>query len=630
MSDTFYLTLLENLPNLIWRSGPDGKCDYVNRTWLEFTGMSLGQAIGDGWMSTVHPDDLAMCRRITEQAFRECKAFQVEYRIKKYSGEFRWIVDNGRPCFDSEENFLGFIGSSFDITERHLAEQDLKRLATAIEQSAESVIICDPDWNIQYVNPAFIRISGYSLEESLGKKPRDLMDSGHGDEFYKDLEDTVRRGDAWTGRFRNRTRDGGYVFEESTISPVRDNKGRIINYVAVKRDITAQLRLEEQLLHAQKMDAIGHLAGGIAHDFNNQIQGMLSYVEMVMEKMRNGESDIRSMGEVQRIIETSSTLIRQLLFFSRKQTPLPRSLDLNKVISGFVNLIKRVIGEHIELIFQPGPDLRMVSADPAHIEQTIMNLCLNSRDAMPSGGKITIETQNTYVDWTMVQPYNWANPGEYVLMTVTDTGTGIPADQIHHIFEPFFTTKEVGKGTGLGLATVYGIIRQHKGFIEVSSRKHEGSTFRIYIPAFVAGAPKSNTPSAETPSPARGGKETVLLVEDEKDVREVTTLILEQAGYHVLTAPDGEQGLRVFQEHVGEIRIAVLDVVMPRLGGEVLCEKIKSVNPGLPVIFTSGYSMNLLKDLPLNQKDFRLIHKPYHAHTLLKTLRDLLDASPRH
>ncbi|MCX7014681.1 MAG: PAS domain S-box protein [Candidatus Sumerlaeota bacterium] len=513
-----------------------------------------------------------------------------------------------------------------DITQRKRAEESLQRLATVVEQTSEAIVVTDLTGAIQYVNPAFARITGYAREEAIGQNPRFLKSGKQSARFYQDLWGTITGGEVWTGRFTNKKKDGSLYEEEAAISPIRDGAAGIVSFVAVKRDVTEQVKLETQLRHAQKMEAVGQLAGGVAHDFNNLLQAILGYTQMALFNLAADHPARPEMFQVLKATERAAVLVRQLLTFSRRQIVQAQNLDLNQVIGDLLKMLRRVLGEHVELDILAGPDLRPIHADPGQMEQVLMNLCVNARDAMPEGGKIAIETRNVDLDAEFCAAHEGSAPGPHVMLFVTDTGVGMPPDVKERIFEPFFTTKEVGKGTGLGLATVYGIVRQHQGVIEVDSVAGFGSTFRVCFPAVPAPRPAGAKPPEETAP--RGGKETILLAEDEEIVRNLGTRILERGGYRVLTACNGEEAVRVFEDNAEAIRLAVVDVVMPKLSGRAVCERLHARKPGVPVLFCSGYGAHYLSESFVLSPDIHLIQKPYKAADLLNRVRDLLDQAP--
>ncbi len=496
-------------------------------------------------------------------------------------------------------------------------------LSTAIEQTAESVIITDTAGVVLYVNPAFEYITGYDRNEIVEKTPRLLKSGRQNNSFYQNLWQTITAGQVWRGQFINKKKNGELYTAEATITPVRDESGEIINYISAQRDVTHELKLEEQLRQSQKMEAVGQLAGGIAHDFNNILQAILGYTYIAKSALPSESPVQPDLDQVVNSANRATSLIQQLLAFSRQETLLPQYLDLNEVIENLLKMLQRLIGEHLSLELHTQDDLNTVYADLSQIEQILLNLCVNARDAMPTGGKITIRTENLYLDGTEAGSYPWPHAGNYVLLSVSDTGVGISPEIQERIFEPFFTTKEVGQGTGLGLATVYAITKQHDGLINVQSEPGQGTTFEIYLPAIEK---EKSLPIKEKISAplATGGTETILLAEDDDFVRRFTVQVLETAGYQVLVAQDGEEAIRLFKQQINAVDLVLLDAVMPKKGGQEVYDLIKDHRPQIPVLFSTGYSYTILNN-HLPQEGAQVLRKPYGPTDLLHKVREILE-----
>ncbi|MFQ5576025.1 MAG: PAS domain S-box protein [Anaerolineae bacterium] len=499
-----------------------------------------------------------------------------------------------------------------------------RRLITAIEQTAESVIITDTRGTILFVNPAFERTSGYSRAEALGQNPR-LLKSGHHDrEFYRELWDTIKSGQVWHGRFINQKKGGDLYTEEATISPVRDEAGDIVNFVGVQRDVTRELQLEEQFRQAQKMEALGQLTGGIAHDFNNLLTAINGFAELLQMRLPADSADQKLLGHIIKSGRSAADLVAQLLAFSRKTIIEPKVLDMNSVVAGMEKMLRRIIGETLELKTSLAPDVWPVRLDPAQVEQVIVNLSVNARDAMPDGGRLTIETANVLLSEAYAAGQLEVEPGQYVLLTVSDTGTGMTEEVLEHIFEPFFTTKEQGAGTGLGLATVFGIVKQNRGHITVQSRPGWGSVFRIYLPRAEDSLAELDRENWEPSMPT--GSEVILLAEDEAAVRELAAYTLRRQGYTVLEAADGQEGLQLALEYTGEIDLLLTDVVMPKLGGKALADQLQTVRPGTRVLFASGYTADAIDNQGVLNEGVAFIQKPFSPAALAQKVRQILDS----
>ncbi len=522
---------------------------------------------------------------------------------------------------DPEGKPLHFITTVVDITERKHAEAERERLMAAIEQAGEMVVITDAEGTIQYVNPAFESVTGYRREEAVGRNPRFLKSGEQDPAFYRELWQTISSGNTWQGTLVNKRKDGTAYTEDATISPVRDAGGRIVSYVAVKRDITSQRLMEAQLRQAQKMETVGQLAGGVAHDFNNMLQVISSYVEMSLAKVEVGQPVQKYLLEVRRAAQRSAEITGQLLAFARKQTVSPKVLDMNDAVAGTQKMIQRLIGEDIDLAWMPGHETGKVRMDPAQLDQVLANLSVNARDAIGGVGKLTIETENVVFDEAYCAAHAGFVVGQYVLLAVSDDGRGMDRQTLGHLFEPFFTTKGPGKGTGLGLATIYGIVKQNNGFINVYSEPGQGTTFKVYLPR-VEGAVAGAEAEAAAYS---GGTETVLVAEDEAAILELTRESLEQLGYTVLTARSPGEALRRSEEHAGSIELLITDVVMPQMNGRQLCERLISARPGLKCLYMSGYTANVIAHRGVLEEGVSFIAKPFSLATLAAKVREVLD-----
>ncbi|MFQ5611598.1 MAG: PAS domain S-box protein [Anaerolineae bacterium] len=510
------------------------------------------------------------------------------------------------------------------VLARARLDQERRRLTTVIEQSAESVIITDVGGTILYVNPAFERVTGYSRAEAVGQNPRILKSGKHDPAFYEELWVTLVAGRVWRGRFVNRKKDGTLYTEEATISPIREPGGGIINYVAIKRDVTREVELEEQYLQAQKMEPVGRLAGGIAHDFNNLLTAINGFARLLKHELPEDNPGQEMVDKILKSGQRAADLVHQLLTFSRKQITEPRVLNLNICVSELDKMLRRIIGEDIQIETILSPDLGMIKVDPTQIEQVILNLVVNARDAMPDGGELTIETANVVLNQARITGYGPMQPAEYVLLAVSDTGVGMSRDVQARIFEPFFTTKEPGQGTGLGLATVFGIVRQNHGCIRVYSEEGLGTTFKIYLPRVRATESGPSVPS-KTGMELPGGHETILLVEDDQGARELACYVLEDLGYTLLAAQSGSEGLQVAARHSGPIHLLLADVVMPGMNGKALADELARTRPNLKTLFISGYPDTVITYHGIIESGAAFLQKPFSPLALAQKVRAVLD-----
>jgi len=513
--------------------------------------------------------------------------------------------------------------------EQQSAEQSLRKLSQAVEHSADTVIITDCQGVIEYVNPAFEALTGYTRGEVQGKTPRFLKSGEQTAETYQEMWKTVLAGNIYRGILVNRKKNGELYYVEEIISPVRDANGEITHFISNGRDQTERLRLEAQLIQAQKMDAVGRLAGGIAHDFNNLLTIITSYSELALECVPRESPLEAKIQEIWQAARRAAELTRQLLAFSRKQPQALRVVDLNAVVSSIAKTLPRLIGEDIDFSYCPGQGLGRVRIDPVQLEQVLMNLAANARDAMPQGGHLTIETSDAHVDEEYVHGKPAVIPkGHYALITVSDEGSGIPPEDLPHIFEPFYTTKPSGKGTGLGLATVYGIVKQNNGFIWVYSEAGSGAVFKIYLPCVENRAVVSEVQQPQSEANARGS-ETILLVEDEEAVRAATSEFLRRQGYKVIEAKDGLDAIALVDEQ-RSIDLVVTDVVMPRMSGGTLAKEIALRRPETRFLFVSGYAGKTILDHKVVDLERNFLQKPYTLKQLSLKIRSALNSAAPH
>jgi len=538
------------------------------------------------------------------------------------------IDDPAQASILAEPSLTRAIRHAIDVygkeRQRQKTEDTLRKLWRAVEQSADLVMITDRAGVIEYVNPAFEALTGYSPGELMGQTPRVLKSGQQAPELYRELWQSILSGSVFRCTMVNQKKNGEIFVAEKVITPLRDGEGLITHFISNDRDITDRRRLENQLQQAQKMDAIGLLAGGVAHDFNNLLMVISSYAELMLDSLAPQHPLRHNVDEIQKASRRAADLTRQLLAFGRKQMQTLQLLDLNSIIEEINKMLPRLIGEDIELEFVPGKKLGRVKADPVQIEQVLMNLAANARDAMPKGGRLVIETASVQLDDAYVQAHSIVPPGEYVLLTVTDSGEGISPEHLSHIFEPFYTTKEEGEGTGLGLATVYGIVKQNSGFIWVYSERGLGTTFKIYLPR---ARDARVVPQLALPVEGYlGGCETLLLAEDEPAVRQSTREFLSLNGYIVLEAKNGAEAVAVAREYKGPIHLMVTDVVMPQMGGARLAGELALERPDMKVLFVSGYAETTVQRHGAIDVTTRFLQKPFSLRTLARKIREVLDA----
>jgi len=514
---------------------------------------------------------------------------------------------------------LGAVFVAMDISALKQTLDEQARLVTAVEQAAESIVVTDQVGIIQYVNPAFEQITGYLRSEVIGQDINIIKSDQYKESFYQSLWDTLQRGAIWQGRFVIKGKDNSLCETETTISPVKNTSGEITNHVHVQRDVTHEIRLENQLRQAQKMEAIGTLAGGIAHDFNNLLMGIQGNVSLSLLEVDPSTGCNQNLKKIEQLVQNGVDLTKQLLGFARGGKYEVRLTDINKLLKEqnfmFGRTNKEVIfaGDHASNLWN-------VEVDQGQIEQVIMNLYLNALQAMPDGGALSVQTENRTIDQDQYRPYH-VKAGRYIKITIADSGIGMDEKTQQRIFDPFFTTKAMGRGTGLGLASVYGIVKNHEGFINVSSQIGKGTEFKIYLPATDKAIPEEK----QAPEKFYKGKEAVLLIDDEDMILDVGERMLNKLGYIVFTAASGIEALKIYLKNKGIIDVIILDLVMPKMNGGDTFDRIKEINPGAKVLLSSGYSINGQAEQIMARGCDGFIQKPFSMQSISQNIRMVLD-----
>ena len=753
-SEERFRLMAQTIGEVFWLSPPDfAAILYVSPAFEKIWGRPCAEVHADAriWLDAIVAEDGPRVAR-AHRELASGTAYDIDFRVRHKDGTVRWINDRGYPLRDASGRVFLASGVASDITDRKRADEELRKLSQAVEQSPAAIVITDVAGSIEYVNPKFTQVTGFSADEVRGKTPRVLKSGETPAHEYQRLWATITGGGEWRGVFHNRRKNGELYWEQATISPIVDDEGRIGHFLAVKedvserraadqalresedrfralvdnvpaglfvqvdgrfafanghavrlfgadgpaallgqpvmdrlhpdvresvrerlrllgeegravplteeqclrldgtifdaemsavpfvhagkgaalvaiRDIGERKRLEAQLRQAQKLEAIGTLAGGVAHDFNNLLTVIQGNATVMLMPDAN-PAEQRELGEeILGAAQRAAGLTRQLLLFSRKQSMQPVNLDLNDVVTNLARMLRRILGEDITFQTECASQLPMIHGDIGMIEQVLVNLAANSRDAMPRGGRLTIATARVHIDAGELVTNPEATAGPAVCLSVTDTGEGIPESVMQHIFEPFFTTKGVGQGTGLGLATAYGIVKQHRGWITATSPAGDGTTFRVFFPA-ADGARKDDLDVGADPIRLPRGGETILLVEDDESVRRAVAAILERCGYTVLHAATGVAALEVWHHHGDRIQLLLTDLVMPdRMNGIALAEHLLAERPDLRVLYTSGYSAGHSSDVPLVD-GVNFLQKPYDAEKLADVVRRRLDAGP--
>ncbi len=623
VSEERFRKIFEESPIGIAFLGKQREIILTNQCYRDFLGYSEAEIMELGPRGLLHPDDWEPSMALsTGLRSGEIPLFHMEQRYIRKDGTVVWADTQITVLRDKDGQLINTIGWVQDITERKRVEAEHELLTTAIEQAAEVVVVTDAQGAIQYVNPAFELTTGYSRREALGQNPRVLKSGNHDENFYKVMWQTITGGKTWKGRLTNKRKDGTYYTEEATISPVLDSAGIIENYVAVKRDITRELNLEAQFIEAQKMEAVGQLAGGIAHDFNNILSAITGYGYLLQTKLDRNDPLQEDVEQILESANRAADVTRSLLVFSRKQIINPLPWDVNDLLRKSVKLLSRFIGEDIEIVVNLTDEDVICLVDAAQMDQVLMNLATNARDAMPKGGRFVLSTKIVTLDETSLESNYYIKPGAYALISISDTGIGMDQETASKIFEPFFTTKPTGKGTGLGLAMVYGIINKLDGYIEVKSEISKGTTFLIYLPLTQRSKAVSKNEDESLPAV---GAEAILVAEDDEKIRDLYHTVLSSSGYTVILASDGDDAIRQFTKNEDKIQLIMLDMIMPKKSGREVYDAIKRVKPDMKVIFVSGYTADRIDEDILVEKNVNFISKPVSPKYLLRKIRDVLD-----
>ena len=608
-SEFKYQSVVENIQEVIFQVNQAGCWTFLNPAWTSMTGFRLKETLGTPLADYIHPEDRQRHWQAVQQViFHSESHCREEARFLAKDGSFRWVEVYVQPTLDS--HLLGASGTLRDITERKRAEAEIQKLAAFVRCNPDPVMELAADGRLTYLNPSAIEMARtLQLERPEDLLPPDANTIAR--ECLSHGQSKLRQDISIQGRTLS------WSFFPITASQVVHCYGS---------DITERLGLEAQLRHSQKLESVGQLAAGVAHDFNNILTIIQGHSDRLLDQCDGDDTLTEPLRQISAAASRASGLTRQLLLFSRKQVMQARVLDLNGVLHNMAKMLRSLLGEDIVLDLDCASGVLAIEADGGMIEQIVMNLAVNARDAMPKGGRLCIATSTLETDESYVHLHPEARTGRTVCLCVTDTGCGMDPQTQNRIFEPFFTTKEVGKGTGLGLATVYGIAKQHQGWVEVNSQVGVGTTFRIFLPhsSKVLEAPAERTAAPEV---LAGRKETILLVEDEPVLRELARMILNDYDYEVLEASTGVEALKVWDHHKGEIDLLLTDLVMPEgMNGRELAEKLKVRKPGLKIIYTSGYSSEMMGS-DLAQRDIHFLQKPYPPPQLARAVRECLDVA---
>ncbi len=625
------LTLLQGITegttDAIFVKNLEGRYLMINSAGAAFLGRSVAEVLGKD-------DSELFDSGIGAQIMARDHEVVVSGEAQTYEepaasgGVSRLYLSTKGPFRDPHGQVIGLLGICRDITDRKCAEEEIRKsqqkLRIHFEHTPLAVVEWDLDFRVTAWNPSAERIFGFSREEAIGQHASFTVPPQFRQHVNQVWEQLLNQSGGTRSTNDNITKNGRIISCEWYNTPLVDDSGRVLGVASLAHDVTERVALEERLRQSQKMEAIGRLAGGVAHDFNNLLTVILGYTQIVADGVPAGSRLAESTSQIKSAAERAAGITRQLLAFSRKQVLSPHIINLNDTMLNLDSLLRRLIGEDIEVLTVPENDLGSVKADPGQIEQVIMNLALNARDAMPNGGKLTLETANVLLDDSYASEHQPIAAGRYVMLAVSDTGEGMSPEVQARIFEPFFTTKEVGKGTGLGLSTVYGIVKQSGGYIWVYSELGRGTTFKIYFPSVEQ--PAESPGGEKRANNALRGTETLLLVEDDPQLRQLSSSVLAHCGYRVLVANGPEEGLEVARANQKDIRLLITDVVMPGMNGRQLAELIQRESPKIKVLYISGYTNNAIVHYGVLDEGLAFLPKPFTLAALVGKVREVLDA----
>jgi PAS domain S-box-containing protein len=651
LSERQFRDLADSMPQLAWMARADGWVFWFNKGWHEYTGTTAAEMQGWGWQSVHDPATLPKVLERWRRSIATGAPFEMIFPLRAADGSFRSFLTRVTPVRDAEGSVTRWFGTNTDITGQRDIEDTLRRLNDFLEERIAqrsaalgeserrfrllvegvvdyAIFMLDPEGRITNWNAGAQRIKGYAAREIIGQ---------HFSRFYTEedrAEGVPQRAlatAARTGKFEAEgwrvRKDGTRFWANVLIDAIRDDAGELIGFAKVTRDMTERRAVEERLRQAQKMEAIGQLTGGVAHDFNNLLTVIFGNLETLQRRLSEKDDDDlnRLVAGAIRGATRAAQLTHRLLAFSRRQPLEPKPVNLNRLVAGASELLQRTLGERVAVETVLGAGLWWVQVDPNQLESALLNLAVNARDAMPEGGKLSIETANAYLDEAYTGGQDDLDPGQYVLVAVSDTGTGMSKETLARAFEPFFTTKAPGEGTGLGLSQVYGFIKQSGGHVKIDSEPGEGTTVKLYLPR-LATAPGQGESDETTPAVPMGRRgETILVVEDDDDVRAHGVDILRELGYRVIAAPDGESALRILESEP-EVRLLFTDIGLPGgLNGRHLAEEARRRYPALRLLFTTAYARNAILHQGKLEPGVDLVLKPFTYAALAAKIREVLD-----
>ncbi len=618
-----YRRLIKNLPGIVYRGYADWSVEFIDKKIEQLTGYTVEEFNSRqiNWSDVIfHEDIKAVSDDFIKALKSKNQSYVREYRIKAKNGSIYWIQDRGQVISnDKETEYIS--GVFYDITKQKQTEEESLLLATAIEHAAESVIISNRTGTIQYVNPAFEQLSGFSREDIVGENFRILISDKHDQGFYKEMWEVISRGNFWSGYITNRIKDNTLREFETIISPVQNGSGDIVSFVSVNRDVTQEKVLEAQLQQSDRLQSIGTLAGGIAHDFNNILSAIIGYTELTIDYLENGSLPYNNLQEVLEAGERAKGLINQILTFSRQSEQDFKPLQLKLIVKEALKLIRATLPSTIE-IHQDLQSDAAILGDQTKIHQVLMNLCTNAGHALQEkGGVLSVSLSEAEIDSSFTVKHFDIKSGSYIRLSVSDNGCGMSASLMEHIFDPFFTTKEKGKGTGMGLSVVHGIVKSHNGTIHAYSEPGEGSVFTVYLPIIEKQLEKKI--KAERPIPT--GTEHILFVDDEESLIDMGKQLLVSLGYTVTSRINSIEAFELFKAKPDVFDLVITDLTMPNMTGDELAEQLFAIRSDIPVILCTGFSTRITEEKAKNMGIKAFILKPLIRKDIAETIRKVLD-----
>lgn len=617
-AENFHQVIIDNISDPVFVKDQQHRFALVNQAFCDLCGRDAEEILGRADEDFFPPEQTRHFRTIDNQVFAKRNKQDSEETISNHRGELRTaVIRKNFFTLAEEQKFL--VGVIHDITEQRKIEAQLNKFGHMVAQSPVSIVVTDISGKIEFVNPKFTQMTGYTSAEACGQNPRILKSGLTPKATYRQLWEALTQGQVWEGEFLNKARNGSLFWEHATISPLRDEAGMTTHYLAIKEDISEKKSLQERLHHSEKIDSIGRLASGVSHDFNNMLAVISGNVELAMQREASGKPAEKYLRQIKDATERSAELTRQLLTFARKQEIKPVSMELNSKITQTLKFLKRLIGEDIELVWQPGDSELYIFMDPSQLDQILTNLVVNARDAIATTGTLSLTTQH-------LCPHDLPAPPDakrdYVRLSVADSGCGMSTTLQQQVFEPFFTTKPEGKGTGIGLSTVYGIVKQNDGHIHIQSQPGQGTIVQIDLPM---STPQSLPSQPREKSTQPGGQEKILLVEDEPSFLKTCQSMLESFGYQVIATSDPIAAMNLAKEHKDSLQLLLTDVIMPKINGQELANALKLDNSELKVLFMSGYTLDIVTNRGLLDNEVVHLQKPFTSAALAEKIHETLN-----